>query len=356
MSTIKVEVTQITDVRPHPNADALELATVGGWQMCVKKGVYHNGDPVVYFEQGTTLPRDVADRLGVTQYLSEKLDIDGNRVLVIHRVRLRGEPSFGLVIEPEPGMVVGQDVADFYGTSKFFPPLRTTAGDSVANDPRFPAYTDVENLRSYPTVLADGEEVIATEKLHGTNNRVGFVTERVAGQRQLVRMAGSRGLRRQEPVDVEAMRSNTYWYPLTLPNVEQLLRALFNEGHNQAVLYGEVFGAGIQSYTYGQKTLAFRAFDLMIDGQFLDYPDFVAQCERYGIETVPLVYRGPFALSTIKTLAEGPSLIGGKHGREGVVVKPVQERQDVKIGRVILKYIGDSYLFGKTAEQDTTDL
>ena len=130
MSTIKVEVTRINDVRPHSNADALELATVGGWQMCVKKGVYHNGDPVVYFEQGTVLPRDVADRLGVTQYLSEKLDINGDRVLVIHRVKLRGEPSFGLVIEPEPGMVVGQDVADFYGATKFFPPVRTQAGDS----------------------------------------------------------------------------------------------------------------------------------------------------------------------------------------------------------------------------------
>ena len=361
MSTIKVEVTRISDVRPHSNADALELATVGGWQMCVKKGVYHDGDPIVYFEQGTVLPREVADRLGVTQYLSDKLDINGDRVLIIHRVKLRGEPSFGLVIAPEPGMEVGQDVADFYGATKFFPPIRTTAGDSVANDPRFPAYTDVENMRSYPDVMAEGEEVVATEKLHGTNDRVGFVTNLVdgnlvAGQRQMELMAGSRTLRRRQPVDSDAMRSNTYWFPMTLESVQMLLRDLFNQGHNQAVLYGEVFGSGIQAYTYDQKTLAFRAFDLMIDGKFLDYADFVAQCTRYGIEIVPLVYRGPFALSTVKKLSDGASLVGGKHGREGVVVKPVQERQDVKIGRIILKYIGDSYLFGKAAEQDTTDI
>ncbi|MEZ4736559.1 MAG: RNA ligase (ATP) [Caldilineaceae bacterium] len=356
MSTIKVEVTRINDVRPHSNADALELATVGGWQMCVKKGVYHNGDPIVYFEQGTVLPRAVADRLGVTQYLSEKLDINGDRVLVIHRVKLRGEPSFGLVIEPEPGMEVGQDVADFYGATKFVPPLRTTAGDSVANDPRFPAYTDIENMRSYPDVIADGEAVVATEKLHGTNDRVGFVTNLADGQRDMVLMAGSRGLRRKQPPDAEAMRGNTYWFPMTLPSVQNLLNDLFAQGHNQAVLYGEVFGSGIQSYTYGQKSLAFRAFDLMIDGKFLDYDDFVARCEPYGIEIVPLVYRGPFTLATIKGFSDGASLVGGKHGREGVVVKPVRERQDVKIGRVILKYIGDSYLFGKAAEQDTTDL
>ena len=71
---------------------------------------------------------------------------------------------------------------------------------------------------------------------------------------------------------------------------------------------------------------------------------------------MPLVYRGGFALATIKALSDGDSLIGGNHGREGVVAKPVRERQDVKIGRVILKYIGDGYLFGKAAEQDTTDL
>ena len=169
-------------------------------------------------------------------------------------------------------------------------------------------------------------------------------------------MAGSRGLRRRQPTDVEAARLNTYWHPTTLESVDNLLHALVAQGHQQAVLYGEVFGSGIQAYTYGQKGVAFRAFDLMIDGLYVDYPDYMAWCEKYGVETVPLVYRGAFSLPVIKKLSDGAFLIGGGHGWEGVVVRPVQERQDVKIGRVILKYIGDAYLFGKAAEQETTDL
>jgi len=61
-------------------------------------------------------------------------------------------------------------------------------------------------------------------------------------------------------------------------------------------------------------------------------------------------------MAAIKKLSEGPSLVGGTHGREGVVVKPVIERDNPAIGRVILKYVGDAYLFGKAAERDTTDL
>lgn len=356
MSTIKVEVTTINDVRPHPNADALELATVGGWQMCVRKGVYQNGDPIVYFEQGTTLPKEIADRLGVTQYLSEKLDISGNRVLVIHRVRLRGEPSFGLVVSPEAGMQVGENVAGFYRAAKFLPPLRTSAGDADPADPRFPAYTEIENMRSYPALFNEGEVVVATEKIHGTNCRVGFVTETVNDVRLMQWMAGSKGLRRKQPVDPATCRQNTYWFPTTLPAVIQMMEHLFAADHEQAVLYGEVYGVGIQAYSYGQPGIAFRAFDLMIDGKYVDQTQFSDLCQQFNVETVPLIYRGPFSIAAIKQVSDGESLVGGKQGREGVVVKPVIERQDAKIGRVILKYIGDSYLFGKAAEQDTTDL
>lgn len=352
MSTIKVEVTKISDLRPHSNADALELATIGGWQVCVKKGAYKDGDAVVYFEQDTILPRAVADRMEVTQYLSEKTDINGDRVLVIRRVRLRGEPSFGLVASPEPGMEVGQDVADFYGATKYFPPVKMQAGDAEANDPRFPTYTEIENMRSYPDVIAEGEEVVVSEKIHGTNCRLGFV----ANDDESVLMAGSKGLRRKRPESDEALRQNTYWYPHTLPGVASLLADLWGHGYRQAVLFGEVFGRDIQAFTYGQNTLSFRAFDLTVEGKYWSFDDFYGLCSRHGVDLAPVLYRGPFSLATIKRLSEGPSLVGGAHGREGVVVKPASERQDLRIGRVILKYLSDAYLFGKAAEQDTTDI
>lgn len=356
MSTIKVEVTTIQNLHPHNNADALELATVGGWQICVKKGMYKNGDPIVYFEQGTVIPKEVADRLSVTQYLSEKTDINGQRVFVIHRVKLRGEPSFGLVIRPEPGMQLGQDVADFYHATKYFPPVKHTATNAKPEDPRFPAYTEIENMRSYPTILLDGEEVVATEKIHGTNCRIGLIVDMEEGKTNIIKMAGSRKLRRQEPANPEDMKQNLYWYPFTVQGVTPLLEFLMAQNHRQAVLYGEIYGKGIQSFTYNMNTIGFRVFDLMINGQYVNYDTMVALCQQYGVEMVPLVYRGPFSLAKIKDLSEGQSLVGGNHGREGVVVKPVIERQDPIVGRVILKYISDVYLFGKAAEQDTTDV
>ncbi|MCY7337895.1 MAG: hypothetical protein LH613_17055 [Chamaesiphon sp.] len=354
MSTIKVEVCEILELKIHDNADALELATVQGWQMCVKKGVHQSGDLVVYFEQGTVLTRAIAERLNVGAYLSEKTDINGDRVLVVHRIKLRGEPSFGLVVHPELGMKLGEDVAEFYQATKYYPPVKAQAGDSASDDPYFPRYTNLENMRSYPDLLESGEAVVATEKIHGTNCRVGFVWH--ADEEQPTMMAGSRTLRRREPEDPTMMVANTYWFPHTLISVKNLLADLQTHGHKQAILYGEVYGQGIQAYTYGEKRINFRAFDLMLDDKYVDYPIFQSLCDRHQVEQVPLVYDGAFSLDIIKGFSDGDSLIGGNHGREGVVVKPRIERDDPKFGRVILKYIGDRYLFGKVAEQDTTDV
>lgn len=356
MSSITVKVVALEDVRPHGNADALELATIGGWQVVVRKGAYVAGTPVVYFEQGTTLPREWAERFGVVQYLSEKTDIDGERVLVVHRTKLRGEPSFGLVATPEPGMAQGDDVTAHYGAGKYRPPVKVSAGDAEPDHPRFPAYTDIENLRSHADVLQPGERVVATEKLHGTNCRVGFVEDEGAP----VLMAGSRTLRRRRPPGDDlttAAQASTYWFPWSLPPVLTMLRTLYDQEHTQVVLYGEVYGKGVQSYDYGQRGISFRAFDLMIDGRYVDYERFVALCDHFGVERVPPVYEGPFSLETIKAASDGPSLVGGPHGREGVVVRPLVERHDPGIGRVVLKYIGDSYLFSKQGggKDDSTD-
>ncbi len=208
-------------------------------------------------------------------------------------------------------------------------------------------------MRSFVDVLTPGEPVEATEKLHGTNCRVGFVRE---SPDAVAYMAGSRALRRKDPGQ-ELWEHNTYWRPLTLRAVWDLLGALSASGSSQAILYGEVFGRGVQSYDYGTGARQFRAFDLMVDGRYVDRATFRRLCGEHGVEMVPVIYEGPYSVEAIRAVSDGPSLIGGKHGREGVVVRPLVERTDPRIGRVTLKYVGDGYLFGKgNAEADTTDI
>jgi hypothetical protein len=58
---------------------------------------------------------------------------------------------------------------------------------------------------------------------------------------------------------------------------------------------------------------------------------------------VPVIYRGEYSLNKVKELAQGNTSLGGDHLKEGVIVKPVKERVDGKLGRVILKFINPMY-------------
>lgn len=338
MSSLIVPVTTIEDMRPHPNADRLELAQVLGWQLVVPKGQYRVGEKLVYFPIDTILPLEVSERFGVTRYLHRQR---------IRCARLRGEPSFGLAIPPDEDWPVGTNVADFYGAVKYEPPVRTIAGDGEEDHPLFVAYTDIENMRNFPTLFVEGESVLLSEKIHGTQCRVGLIEGEL--------MAASKGLRRKRPEE-DRFTSSTYWFPLSLEPVRALLEEL-GQTHRQVILFGEVYGSKIQSFHYGlHGQLGFRAFDLLLDGQYQDWPVFLASCAHYGVETVPVLAQIPFHLATMKEFSEGKTQLMQQdaHIREGIVVRPERERHDPSHGRVILKYVSDSYLFGE--KSDYTDV
>ena len=124
------------------------------------------------------------------------------------------------------------------------------------------------------------------------------------------------------------------------------------------IVFGEIYGAGVQSLHYGQKKeKGYRAFDIYVDGGFLDYDDFKSQCDAAGVETAPVLYRGPFDLEKIQAVADGKSTLPGADNiREGVVVRPIKERRDPKLGRVLLKFIGTEYELSKHKKKDTTDV
>ncbi len=354
MSSIIVDVVEIEDVRPHANADRLFLAQIKGWQTVIKKlddgsPQFAPGDLVVYIPPDSTLPRPLAERLGVVNYLSERTNLEGDRDLVVKRVRLRGEPSYGFVIGPDdPGWPAGTDVREHYGIGKFRPPVKFTAGDSEPPHPMFHRYTDVENLRNFPEVFTGGEEVVVTEKIHGTNARIGYV--------EGLLVAGSHGLQRKRP-EPEEMAGNTYWFPATLEPVMSLLDALKKQ-YKVVILYGEIYGSKIQKLHYGQRGgLGFAAFDLYADTRYLDADEFQELCAQHGVATVPALGRGPYSLDFVRGLSGGKTTLPDNHIREGVVVRPVRERLDPKIGRAILKYLSDDYLLNdKLTAADATDL
>ena len=347
MSSLVVKVTTIDEVHPHMNADRLALVTIGGWQCVVLKDAYVPGQRVIFFPPDTVLAQEWTDRFGVTQYCQALKGSDEGRCR-IRQTRLRGEPSFGLVIACDELALdmpwdVDTDVAAYFGATKYEPPVKAVAGDAVPDYPLFVRYTDIEDLRNFPTLFRAGELVQATHKLHGTNSRAGVVGGEL--------LAGSHGWRRQRP-DEAGWARNTYWFPLSLGPVRTMVEAL-GALYHQVILFGEVYGQGVQKLDYGQRGLAYAAFDLVLDGRFVDAPTFGSLVDYYGVPRVPVADTwawgvGLFPESDLKHvagLASGKAHTG-EHIREGVVLRPLVERTNPKVGRLILKYASDAYRLG----------
>jgi RNA ligase (TIGR02306 family) len=219
----------------------------------------------------------------------------------------------------------------------------------------------LKSINHAMNIFADGEEVVVTEKIHGTNCKIGNVCG-------VDIFAGSMEVRRKRPVNKESgapasfndpeMKQNIYWFPWSLPGVADLINSLCKNNTKVITLYGEVYGSQIQSLAYGLKgELGFRAFDLNVDGKYLDWDEFESLCKQYGVLTVPVLYRGPFSMEKMKELAEGDSTLpNAVHLREGIVVKPIHERTHPKIGRVVLKYISIAYDLSRHKDKDTKDM
>jgi RNA ligase (TIGR02306 family) len=336
MSTLIVEVCQIDQVLPHNNADSLELCVVKGWQCVTQKGIRKVGDKIVYIPIDTIMPFELSEKVGVTKYLSNQR---------VKCAKLRGEPSFGVIIEPDdPNWEMGKDVAEHYGLTKYVPPIKVTCGDASPRNPLMGNYTDIENLRNFNTAFTDGEEVVCTEKCHGGQTRCGIVNGEW--------VAASKNLMRYKP-PVEAMAGNLYWFAYTIQGIRDYVEETA-KAHTKVLVCGEVYGK-VQSLHYGLPgTIGFAAFDIEVDGKYLDYQEFSDICAKYNIPRVPEVYRGPYSLDLIKQHSTGKTLFNDTHIREGIVVKPVVERSHHRSGRVIFKFINDAYLF-KREEGKITD-
>lgn len=384
MSLLIVEVCRVDAIEPHPNADRMAIARVKGWRTCIVRdpetwrSPFAEGDKCVFFPPDSVLPIELSDRLGVTKYLSpltaspEGVRPEGRRVRVAN---LRGFKSYGLIMPCEdPEWEIGRNVAEHYGVFKWEPPLRAADGESEPPHPAFHRYFDVENIRNFPDLFQYGQEVVITEKIHGQNARLGLIRDVNEEGRLVWRwMAGSHDVRRKR-FDAEG-RETIFWRCFSDP-IRRLLCDLAHcgcdpdaiddepevrnlESARDVIVFGERYGSGVQDMRYGfaNGQFGFRALDITIDGQYLDFDVKTAAMDRHGAEVVPLLYRGPYRFGIVEALAEGPTTLCGPEqagpfaGREGVVVLPVAETPVVTekhvFSRLQLKCISFAYLSRK---------
>lgn len=400
-----VPVVEIKNVRAHPNGDKLEICDCLGWQVCVPKGKYKENEKLIYCPPDTIIPASWADKWGIRQYLK---GADKSRT---GSIKLRGEASHGFLTDiPEDcNFSVGDDTAEHFGITKWNPPINSVinGGDADIPDEKMPKYTDIENLRHYPQLFGDKEIVSVTEKLHGSNCKNGItdgvekassmevmrkrpchyylknnldasITQKLGDKvvelpveldsnsiKNTIRMLKEFGLtidfiydRKDCDFNDPLMKISTYWFPWTIESVRNLLYGEYKERNvTQIIVYGEIFGKIQKGFEYGVKSgeYAFRAFDLMVNGKYLDVDEFRNTCSKYGVDVVPELYRGPYSIEKIKETSKGKTVLGADHIREGVVIKPLVERHIPSVGRLVLKYVSDEFLATKDGK-DFTDV
>ena len=105
-------ITVIDEIKPIPNADKIELARVGGWQVVVsKEDNYKVGDKVIYIEIDSRVPSD-----------KECFAFLQDRKYKVKSIKLRGQVSQGLImplsILPNKEYELYDDVTDILGIEK----------------------------------------------------------------------------------------------------------------------------------------------------------------------------------------------------------------------------------------------
>ena len=327
-------------VEAHPNADKLEVARVRGYTSVVPKGRFRTGNLAAYIPEGSIVLDCILNETGLRGRLAGK---NADRVRAL---RLRGVLSQGLLYPLDgerlagAGPSEGDDVTGALGITKYVPPIPDCMAGEVARSPRKLLHYDIEDVKQRPGRFRDGEPVVMTEKLHGT---LCYVLRLAAGETY----ASSKGLAASDLVFAPGT-DNVYTRALGRYRDDlESLAATFGGG--EVHMIGEVYGRGIQDLHYGTAP-DMRIFDVFADGRFVDptqVQERLLRPYREGRGTllpVPVVYAGAYSAGALAEHTVGQSVLKGAGCmREGIVVRPLREREDFG-GRLILKSKSAEYL------------
>lgn len=347
MSDFKCPIIRVS-VEPHPNADTLDVVTAFGYKCIAKKGRFQTGDFAVYVPEGALVPEEIMKSEGFWDETKNRGILSGSGYNRVKAISLRGILSQGILFAPpQIHLKEGDDLAEHYGITKYIPEIPSNFAGEVEYEPEFTYPFDVEDIKKYPEYVFDPkDEYIITEKLHGTFCAFSWVKGK--GWRAYSKGLGAKGLVFKN--NEENAKNNLYVKMLNSLIIEHIstcnpkfssnieikdtVAQRINEynlscGYERYIIFGEIYGKGIQDLSYGVSSPKFRIFGFIVeknDGQLLKYStnglfshifkDYFA----YHIDYVPVLHQGPVTRELIQQYTTGKTTLGEGHIREGVVI------------------------------------
>jgi RNA ligase (TIGR02306 family) len=224
-------------------------------------------------------------------------------------------------------------------------------------------YYDIGSIRKHVNALKIGEEVVLSEKIHGANAGFSYDGNRLWVKSRNFYKRGdieipvfeeipegvvleNRNQRKQ--VGTKVVQSTDQWWQVARRNGLEVKLSKYPG----MVFYGEVYGQ-VSGFQYDAPTVEgrvqsrIRFFDIWDTKRlrYLDYDDFCALCTELELDMAPVIYAGPWlGKESMYPYAEGKTLLGGKHIREGFVLRPRVERIcEETLGRLQFKLVSEAY-------------
>jgi RNA ligase (TIGR02306 family) len=335
-------VAKINEVKAIEGADNIELVIAGGWNAITKKGEFQVDDLTVIATTDAVIPEKLSEEMGVANYLRK-----GTRV---RTVKLRGVYSECLIIPLKyiPFMenyYDGKDMMNVMDVYKYEPPVKQiqlASGRKIKwrDNQNFHIYYKFPNLKNVDGMFTEEDLVEITRKVHGTNARYGIVKksklsfwdrvkkffrladkwidyEYIYGSHNCEKGSDSQGF---YSTDVWRTIAEKYSIKEKLWDYIKSENAEIGEG---IILYGEIYGAGIQkNYEYGLTDIEFVGFDVKLNGEYLNtFSAWSLIQNDLELPYVEILHYGDWSQEIQDKFTFNNFIEGTKVPHEGIVIK-----------------------------------
>jgi len=305
-----------------------------------------------------------------------KIKLNNHRV---RQIKIRGLASQGMLINKEDikdfinldYVALEHDLKEVLNITKYEPPQpgfaqivgRDKQRNKSYDHPMFHCYNGLNNIKWFPDLFTEGEEVVIQEKLHGTNARASlmpFIPNTFWKKlRKFFRIApafekcyGSNNVQKQAaPKGKGGFYGEDLWAKV-FKEIDVFSKIKLGES-----VYGEIIGPDIQkNYDYGLASPRFVLFDVKMlqeDGsqKWLNPDEVEAFAKERGFEYVPVLYKGAFNKDFAYALTKGCSFYApSQKVREGIAIK-ARKDYDIEGNKKAVKWVSEDYL----ADDKNTD-